>query len=124
MTVSLKAHLVFVTKYRADVFTAEHLARLKEIFAHVSRSFEVTVLEFNGGHDHVHLLIDYPTTVQLSKLINSLKGVSSRQLRSEFPELIRQGGTQALWSPSYFITSIRGAPLEVLRAYVQQQREP
>lgn len=83
----LHAHLVFVTKYRHDVFTGEHLKALERIFSDVCASFDCRLEEFNGETDHVHLLVSFPPTVELSRLVNSLKGVSSRYLRRDYPEL-------------------------------------
>ena len=74
----LHVHLVFVTKYRCPVFTKGSLADLKEIFLEVCRNFEATLVEFEGEKDHVHLLVNYPPKVSVSRLVNSLKGVSSR----------------------------------------------
>ena len=71
----LHAHLVFVTKCRHPVFTSDHLRQLHVIFDDVCSDFGVELVEFNGGAEHVHLLVEYPATVQLSKLVNSLKGV-------------------------------------------------
>jgi hypothetical protein len=81
--------LVFVTKYRHPVFTDAHLSRLEDIFQAVCADFGCDLVECNGEAEHVHLLVTYPPTVQLSWLVNSLKGVSSRRLRQEFPELAR-----------------------------------
>jgi putative transposase len=83
----LHAHLVFVTKRRGKVFGAAHLKRLEEIFWSVCTDFEVTLKEFNGGSDHVHLLVNSPPKVRLSELVNSLKGVSSRRMKQEFPAI-------------------------------------
>jgi putative transposase len=84
-----------------------------------------TLVEFNGETEHVHLLVDFPPTVALSRLVNSLKGVSSRRLRQEFPDLARHyWRARRLWSGSYFAGSVGGAPLNVLRAYIEQQRRP
>jgi putative transposase len=84
----LKAHLVFLPKYRRNVFTPRVLNYLKEIMSSVCSDFEATLEEFNGEDDHVHLLIDYPPKVSLSKLVNSLKGVSSRMVRRQFGHLV------------------------------------
>src|SRR5882757_4278434 len=84
---ALHAHLVFVTKYRHKVFTDPHLTRLEEIMRAVCEDFETTLVEFNGQDNHVHLLVDFPPKVALSRLVNSLKGVSSRRMRQEFPDL-------------------------------------
>lgn len=83
----LHAHLVFVTKYRRRVFTAAHLERLRDVFSSVCVDAGATLEEFNGEDNHVHLLVNFPPDVPLSRLVNSLKGVGSRRLRSEFPEL-------------------------------------
>jgi putative transposase len=92
----LHAHLVFVTKYRRGVFDDAMLKRCEEIMREVCASFEAELREFNGETDHVHLLVHYPPKVALSKLINSLKGVSSRYLRAETPA----GSTAWGWVPS------------------------
>ena len=114
-----------MTKYRHPVFTDAHLARLEDIFQAVCADFGCDLLECNGEAEHVHLLVTYPPTVQLSRLVNSLKGVSSRRLRQEFPELARHyWRARRLWSGSYFAGSVGGAPLNVLRAYIEQQRRP
>ncbi|MER5421349.1 IS200/IS605 family transposase [Streptosporangium roseum] len=122
---SLHAHLVFVTKYRRGVFTGEMLVRCEEIMREVCADFEVELREFNGEHDHVHLLVHYPPKVALSKLVNSLKGVSARLLRKEYAPHVRNylwGGH--LWSGSYFAGSVGGAPLTVLKQYIEQQQRP
>lgn len=120
---AIHAHLVFVTKYRQGVFRHEHMAALERILRSVCEDFEATLVEFNGEADHVHLLINYPPKVALSGLVNSLKGVSSRLMRKEFgdfhPWLKRRG---VLWSPSYFAASCKGAPISILRQYIQQQQ--
>ena len=123
----LHAHLIFITKYRAKVFNEESLSRIESVLLDVGQQFEVELSEFNGERDHVHLLINYPPKVQLSKLINSLKGVSSRRLKQEFSEIrnhwvCRKSGS--LWSPSYFAGSVGGAPLSVLKQYIEQQNRP
>lgn len=121
----LHVHLVFVTKYRHSVFRSCHLDRLQEIFGSVCADFGADLVEFDGEAGHVHLLVTYPPTVRIASLVNSLKGVFSRLLRQEFPEL-RQHYWQAnrLWSRSYFAGSIGGAPLSVLRQYIEQQQRP
>lgn len=121
----MHAHLVFVTKYRHRVFTDAHLARLKEIFREVCTSFECELVEFNGETDHVHLLVTFPPKVAVSHLVNSLKGVSSRYMRRDFPELERHyWRAKRLWSGSYFAGSVGGAPLSVLRRYIENQTRP
>lgn len=97
---------------------------LKSLFEKVCSDFEADLVEFNGEADHVHLLINYPPKIALSKLVNSLKGVSSRKLKLHHPEVANRYYRSALWSPSYFAASCGGAPIEVIKQYVQQQRTP
>jgi putative transposase len=74
-----------VTKYRHKVFTAAHLKRMEETLRAVRADYECEQVEFNGENNHMHLLVNFPPNVALSKLVNSLKGVSSRRLRQEYP---------------------------------------
>lgn len=81
--------------------------------------------EFNGETDHVHLLVHYPPKVALSRLVNSLKGVSARRLRQEFPAHIRKYlWGEHFWSPSYFAGSCGGAPLSIIKDYIENQKRP
>jgi putative transposase len=118
----LHAHLVFVTRYRHPVFTARHLERIEELMRAVCADSGTGLAEFNGESNHVHLLVNFPPKLALSRLV---KGVSSRRLRQEFPEL-RQHYWKAnrLWSGSYFAGSAGGAPITVLRQYIEQQDRP
>ncbi len=121
----MHVHLVFVTKYRRGVFTKPILDDLRMIFASVCSDFAAKLLEFDGEDDHVHLLVHYPPTVSVSTLVNSLKGVSSRMIRQKNHPCIRNklwGG--ALWSPSYFAGSCGGAPIALIRQYIEQQQTP
>ena len=119
---ALHVHLVFVTKYRRKVFDGDALQRLKAIFEKVCRDLQAQLVEMNGQTEHVHLLIHYPPKHSVSGLVNSLKGVSSRLLRSERPDLEKLYWNNVLWSPSYFAASCGGAPLSIIKQYVEQQK--
>lgn len=118
----LHVHLVFVTKYRRKILGESHYAAFHQYAAEVCRDFGAELKESNGDVDHVHMLIEYPPTVQLSVLVNSLKAVTSRRLRNEFIDLRGAYGKAVLWSRSYFAGSCGGAPLEVVKQYIQHQR--
>lgn len=123
----LHCHLIFITKYRGKILNKDALEYMENIMRDIATGFEVEITEFNGESDHVHLLINYPPKVCLSKLINSLKGVSSRKVREAFPDIKLHWTNKksgALWSPSYFAGSVGGAPLEVLKRYIEQQNRP
>jgi putative transposase len=98
--------------------------RLRAIFSKVSIDFGAELVEMDGKDNHVHLLLNYPPKHSISALVNSLKGVSSRMLRLERPDLMRRYWKGALWSPSYFAASCGGAPIGILKAYLEQQKTP
>jgi putative transposase len=120
----MHAHLVFVTRYRRGVFDADAIERLKRLFTSVCCDFQAELVEVDGEHDHVHLLVQYPPKVAVSALVNSLKGVSSRLLRKERPDIERYYWKGGLWSPSYFAASCGGAPISIVREYIEQQQTP
>ncbi|MGC4984067.1 IS200/IS605 family transposase [Streptomyces sp. DT193] len=121
----LYAHLVFVTKYRREIFNGEMLTHCEEVMRDVCESFGAELREFNGEGDHVHLLVHHPPKIALSKLVNSLKGVSSRYLRAEYTSRINRTGTgPVFWSPSYFAGSCGGAPLSIVKDYTENQKHP
>ena len=119
----LHVHLVFVTKYRRTVLTGAAHETLRDIFTKVCQDFEAVLVDSNGEDDHVHLLVEYPPTVALSHLVNSLKGVSSRRLRQQHPDMAGRYYKGVLWSPSYCATSCGGAPLSLIRQYIEAQRQ-
>ena len=121
---SMHAHLVFTPKYRYSLFNKKHIEAMREIFNTVCDAQQVQLTEFNGEDDHVHLLVNFPPHADIAKLVNSLKGVSSRLLRKQFPELEKRYWKNALWSRSYFAASCGGAPLAIIKEYVEQQRTP
>lgn len=120
----LHVHLVFAPRCRRKIFDADALDRLKTAFSTVCGAFQATLDEFNGEPDHVHLLVQYPPKVSISTLVNSLKGVSARRLRQDRPDIARLYWRGGLWSASYFAASCGGAPVDVLRQYIEQQRAP
>lgn len=100
------------------------LDELKAIFDKVCFDFQAELIEFNGEHDHVHLLINYPPKIAISNLVNSLKGVSSRMIRKKYANHLKQKlWGNHLWSPSYFAGSCGGAPISIIRQYIEQQQK-
>lgn len=120
----MHVHLIFVTKYRRKIFDGDCIEHLKSHFERVAADFGASVKECNGERDHIHILVEYPPKVSVSSLVRSLKGVSSRMLRQERPDIAKHYWKEQLWSPSYFAASCGGAPLEIIRQYVEQQARP
>ena len=122
---NLKIHLVFLPKYRRNVFTPRVLDYLKNIFESVCTDFESELAEFNGEGDHVHLLINFPPKVAISKLVNSLKGVSSRMVRRQnFKEVKSKLWGNHFWSPSYYVGSCGDVTIDCIRKYIENQDRP
>ena len=119
---NLYVHLVFITKYRKKVLADNHRQYFKEVVAEICKDFGAELKECNGEGDHVHMLIQYPPTVQLSKMVNNLKSVTSRRMRANFIDLRAAYNKPVLWSRSYFAGSCGGAPLEIIKQYIQNQQ--
>ncbi|MGL5336180.1 MAG: IS200/IS605 family transposase [Enterovibrio sp.] len=115
----LHVHLVFVTKYRKKILGDPHLASFNQYATEICREFGAELKECDGEADHIHMLIEYAPTMQLSVLIYSLKSVTSRRLRNEFSDLRTAYSKPVLWSRSYFAGSCGGAPLDVIKQYIQ-----
>lgn len=124
---NLNIHLIFVTKYRVKVLTDKLLQNAEASFEVTGKSLDAKIIECNGEADHIHLLIEYPSRLSVSTIAKRLKGASSSYLQQQYPSLsnhwaVRKSG--ALWSPSYFVASVGGAPISVLKQYIQQQDRP
>jgi putative transposase len=116
-------HLVFVTRYRRDVLTDAMLTRCEQVMRDACAGMGAQLKEFNGQDDHVHLLVHYPPKLSVSTLVNRLKGVSAHYLRKEFTGQVSRALMHGhLWSPSYFAASAGGAPLAIIREYIDQQK--
>lgn len=120
----MHVHLVFVTKYRKKIFNKKAINILHIIFSKVCEDFEAKLVEMDGENDHVHLLAEYPPKLAVSTLVNSLKGVSSRLLRKHLPGIRKHYWKGVLWSPSYFASSCGGAPINIIKQYIQEQQTP
>jgi putative transposase len=121
-TFSLHLHLVLVTKYRRQCIDAPILERLRAVFAKLCEQWDCELLEFNGEPDHVHLLLSVNPKTAPSVLVNNFKTVSSRLIRKEFKAHVdRFYRKPVFWSRSYCVISCGGAPLSVLKQYVENQ---
>lgn len=123
---NLNYHLVIVTKYRRKCITISMLSRLKEICNQLTKKWECELLEFNGEADHLHLLLSLNPKVTPSIFVNNLKTVTSRLIRKEFSEHLKKfyWKEPVFWNRSYCILTCGGAPLPVLKQYIEQQKAP
>jgi len=118
-------HLVFVTKYRKGVFNERMLIRMQEVIKETCEQMESELLEFNGEDNHVHMLVSISPKYAVCNFVGKLKGKTAYFLRKEFWEEIKcKLWGDHLWSPSYCSVSCGGAPLEIIKEYIQEQNRP
>ena len=117
---SCKYHVIWCPKYRRPVLVDQIEYRLKEIIQDIANNHDSEILELEVMPDHVHLLVEVDPQYGVHKLIKSMKGVSSRTLRAEFPAL--KSRLPTLWSNSYFVSTVGGAPLEIVKQYIENQK--
>lgn len=121
----ITVHVVLVTKYRRGPITDRVRELLVQVTQEVCERHKVELLEADGEADHLHLLLSLPPAVSVSKIIGAIKTNTSRVVRQQgWPEVTTQLWGDHFWSPSYFVASTGGAPLERVREYIRQQREP
>ena len=116
-------HLIMVVKYRRKVMDNEISERAKEIFEYIAESYGITLEEWNHDEDHVHVMFRAKPSSELSKFINAYKSASSRLLKKEHPEIRSKLWREAFWSQSYCLLTAGGAPVEVIRRYIETQGE-
>jgi len=117
---SCKYHVVFCPKYRRQVLVNGVDRRLKQIGAAVAQETDSILLETEVMPDHVHLLVDVDPQFGIHRLVKAMKGRSSRLLRNEFPWL--KSRLPTLWTNSYFVSTVGGAPLAVIKRYIEKQK--
>lgn len=117
---SCKYHIVFCPKYRRKVLTGDVEVRLKDLICEVCDDLGVELIEMEIMPDHVHLLLDVDPQLGVHKVVKQIKGRSSHALRSEFKHLTTKLPT--LWTNSYFISTVGGAPLDIVKQYIESQK--
>lgn len=121
----LSVHIVFVTKYRRKVITPEILNDLKEIFDRLCKNQKCQLTSFNAESDHCHLLVEMYPDVAPSKLVNTLKTVSSRLIRRDYKEHLNKFYRKPVfWTGAYCIVSTGGAPKTIVKQYIDSQDSP
>lgn len=120
---SLNYHLVLVVKYRRKVIDDTISARLREIFEYIQPTYNITLQEWNHDQDHVHVLFSAHPKSELTKFLNAYKSASSRLIKKEFPQIQKKLWKECFWSRSFCLISTGGAPIEVIRKYIESQGE-
>ena len=116
-------HLILVVKYRRRVIDAAISERGKEIFLYIADRYGITLEEWNHDRDHVHIMFRAQPRRELSRFINAYKSASSRLLKKEYPQIREKLWKEAFWSQSFCLLTAGGAPIEVIRKYIETQGE-
>lgn len=116
-------HLVFVIKYRREVITDKISNRLKEIFEYIAPNYNIALQEWNHDKDHVHILLKAQPNSELSKFINAYKSASSRLIKKEYPIIRKCLWKEYFWSRSFCLLTTGGAPIEIVKRYIESQGE-
>ena len=119
----LKYHIVWITKYRKRVLTPEVGKRQRDIIRLICTSLEVEIVKGHIRRDHVHLLVSAPPYVSVSKLVQRIKGLTSRKLLQESRKLNKAFWGRHLWARGYFVASTGDVTEEVIARYIEQQEE-
>jgi putative transposase len=114
-------HLILVIKYRRKVIDNDISNRLKEIFHYIQPDYNITLQEWNHDKDHVHILFKAQPNTEISKFINAYKSASSRLIKKKFPQIRKQLWKEYFWSRSYCLLTSGGAPIEVIKKYIENQ---
>ncbi len=124
---SERDHVHLLVNYPPNVSVSKLVNSLMGVSSRMlsaCKDFNAELVEMNSERDHVHLLVNYPPNVSVSKLVNSLMGVSSRMLRKQSQTRFERCFGSCLWSPSYFAASCGGAPLSIIKTYIENQETP
>ena len=117
----IKYHIIWVTKYRYKVLNKNIAVRLRELIRQGCEARGITIVQGSIGKDHVHLLIASSPSISPSKLVQYLKGRSSRLIQDEFPELKKKYWGQHLWARGYFCSTVGNVTEETIRKYIESQ---
>ena len=117
----IKYHIIWVTKYRYKVLGSQISKRLRELIRQGCEARNITIIQGNISKDHVHMLISCPPSMAPSKIVQYLKGRSSRLLQEEFPDLKKRYWGQHLWGRGYFCATVGSVDEETIRRYIETQ---
>jgi putative transposase len=119
----IKYHIIWVTKYRYRILKGEIAIRLRELIRQGCEARNITIIRGSIGKEHVHMLLSCPPSLAPSKVVQYLKGRSSRLLQEEFPELKKRYWGQHLWARGYFCATVGSVTEETIKKYIENQED-
>lgn len=114
-------HLVLVVKYRRNVFDDTISEFTKDMFVRIGVPYHITLVQWNHDKDHVHIMFKAHPKTELTKFINAYKSASSRIIKKEFPHIRKYLWKEMFWSKSFCLLTTGGAPIEVIKKYIEEQ---
>ena len=118
----IKYHLVWITKYRYKILRGEVAERARDLIRQICHAREVVIVRGSVSPDHIHMLVSAPAHLAPSKLVQYIKGRSSRRLQEEFPSLRKRYWGQHLWARGYFCATVGAVDEETIKAYIENQK--
>ncbi|MBI3442969.1 MAG: IS200/IS605 family transposase [Candidatus Sungbacteria bacterium] len=119
----IKIHLVWITKYRYRVLTDRIALRLRDLVRQICSANDTTIISGTVAPNHIHILVSYPPNMSVSKLMQYIKGISSRKLQQEFPELGKRYWEQHLWARGFFAVSTGNVTTEMIDNYIKNHKD-
>ncbi|PHB15794.1 IS200/IS605 family transposase [Bacillus pseudomycoides] len=116
-------HLVLVVKYRRNVFDDDMSYYAKDMFVRLSENYNITLVEWNHDVDHVHILFKAHPNTEMTKFINAYKSASSRLIKKEFPQVKKKLWKEMFWARSFCLLTTGGAPVDLVKKYIENQGE-
>ena len=118
---NMRAYMLFFTLYQRDILTDEHLVTIRKTFEKACKNADCKIKDLSKGPDYIYLCLDYEPKVIMSQLVNTLKGISSRYLRQDHPDILQHYYNGALWSPSYYISSNPIESIDVIKEEITKK---
>ena len=119
----IKYHIVWITKYRYKILTGKVAQRVRKLLIQGCRARGITIIEGSVGKDHIHMLVSAPTNIAPSKIVQYLKGRSSKLLQDEFRDLGKRYWGQHLWARGYFCATVGSVTKDMIQEYIEKQFE-
>lgn len=119
----IEYHIVWTTKYRYRVIEGKIAERTRKLIVQGCNSMNVTIVKGSIGREHVHLLVSCPPSLSVSKLVQQLKGKTSRTLQMEYKELKKRYWGRHLWSSGYFCRSVGTVTRNIIKEYIENQED-
>ena len=118
----LKYHVVWITKYRYKVLTGRVAERTRDLIRQICETRDVTIVRGSVSPDHIHMLLSAPADLSPAKLVQYIKGRSSRRIQDEFPEIRKRYWGQQLWARGYFCATVGAVDEETIKKYIENQQ--